>query len=298
MIDDIHKDARQRMAKSVEMLKQEFSKVRTGRANAGLLDHVSVDYYGSEVPISQVATVNVEDARTLSITPWEKDMVAVVEKAIINSDLGLTPNTAGPVIRINLPPLTEERRRDLVKVIKGEAEQARVAVRNIRRDANQQIKELAKEKMISDDDEKRAEAEVQKLTDEFVGKVDAATDEKEQEMLSICRGPDEPGAPTTRQLAGSPPRRGDHGWQRALGEAARQGPGRRAQGRRACGAARGARLTPARYRGADAVRVQPGELAAAAVGGHAADAVVPVGTADPDYSGRLYLLHAPDAGWW
>lgn len=185
MIDDIHKDARQRMAKSVELLKQEFTKVRTGRANVGLLDHVSVEYYGSPVPISQVATVNVEDARTLSITPWEKDMVAVVEKAIINSDLGLTPNTAGPVIRINLPPLTEERRRDLVKVIKGEAEQARVAVRNIRRDANQQFKELAKEKMISDDDVKRAEAEIQKLTDEFVGNIDSAMDDKEQEMLSI-----------------------------------------------------------------------------------------------------------------
>ncbi len=185
MIDEILKDTKVRMGKSVEMLKHEFSKIRTGRANAGLLDHVTVEYYGSEVPISQVATVNVEDARTLSITPWEKNMVAAVEKAIINSDLGLTPNTAGPVIRINLPPLTEERRRDLVKVVKNEAEQARVAIRNIRRDANNRIKELLKEKMISDDEEKRAEALVQKLTDEFVARVDQATAEKEQEMLSI-----------------------------------------------------------------------------------------------------------------
>ena len=173
------------MGKSVEVLKLEFSKVRTGRANAALLDHVSVDYYGSDVPISQAANVAVEDARTLVITPWEPPMVAKIEKAIMNSDLGLNPTTAGAVIRINLPPLTEERRRDLVKVVKNETENARIAIRNIRRDAIQQVKELVKEKMISDDEEKRAEQDIQKLTDKHVAAADAAMDEKEKEMLSI-----------------------------------------------------------------------------------------------------------------
>lgn len=185
MIEEIKKDADTRMGKSVEVLKVEFSKVRTGRANASLLDHVSVDYYGSEVPISQAANVAVEDARTLVITPWEPPMVAKIEKAIMNSDLGLNPTTAGAVIRINLPPLTEERRRDLVKVVKNETENARIAIRNIRRDALQQVKELVKEKMISDDDEKRAEQDVQKLTDKHVAAADAAMNEKEKEMLSI-----------------------------------------------------------------------------------------------------------------
>ena len=185
MLDEVLKDAAERMGKSVEVVKVEFSKIRTGRANASLLDHVAVDYYGSDVPVSQVANVAVEDGRTLSITPWEKDMVGKIEKAIINSDLGLTPNTAGPVIRINLPQLTEERRRDLIKVVKAEAEQARVAVRNVRRDANSSIKELLKEKMISDDEEKRAEQEVQKITDRYVADIDTAMEEKEQEMLSI-----------------------------------------------------------------------------------------------------------------
>lgn len=185
MLDDIKKDADSRMGKSVDVLKVEFSKVRTGRANASLLDHVSVDYYGSEVPISQAASVAVEDGRTISITPWEPPMVAKIEKAILNSDLGLTPTTAGAVIRINLPPLTEERRKDLVKIIKNETEQARIAIRNVRRDALQQVKELVKEKMISDDDEKRAEQEIQKLTDKHVAAADAAMDEKEKEMLSI-----------------------------------------------------------------------------------------------------------------
>lgn len=185
MIEEIKKDADTRMGKSVEVLKLEFSKVRTGRANASLLDHVSVDYYGSEVPISQAANVAVEDARTLVITPWEPPMVAKIEKAIMNSDLGLNPTTAGAVIRINLPPLTEERRRDLVKVVKNETENARIAIRNIRRDAIQQVKELVKEKMISDDEEKRAEQDIQKLTDKHVAAADAAMDEKEKEMLSI-----------------------------------------------------------------------------------------------------------------
>lgn len=185
MIEEIKKDADTRMGKSVEVLKLEFSKVRTGRANASLLDHVSVDYYGSEVPISQAANVAVEDARTLVITPWEPPMVAKIEKAIMNSDLGLNPTTAGAVIRINLPPLTEERRRDLVKIVKNETENARIAIRNIRRDAIQQVKELVKEKMISDDEEKRAEQDIQKLTDKHVAAADAAMDEKEKEMLSI-----------------------------------------------------------------------------------------------------------------
>ena len=185
MIEEIKKDADTRMGKSVEVLKLEFSKVRTGRANAALLDHVSVDYYGSDVPISQAANVAVEDARTLVITPWEPPMVAKIEKAIMNSDLGLNPTTAGAVIRINLPPLTEERRRDLVKVVKNETENARIAIRNIRRDAIQQVKELVKEKMISDDEEKRAEQDIQKLTDKHVAASDAAMDEKEKEMLSI-----------------------------------------------------------------------------------------------------------------
>lgn len=185
MIEEIKKDADTRMGKSVEVLKLEFSKVRTGRANASLLDHVSVDYYGSDVPISQAANVAVEDARTLVITPWEPPMVAKIEKAIMNSDLGLNPTTAGAVIRINLPPLTEERRRDLVKVVKNETENARIAIRNIRRDAIQQVKELVKEKMISDDEEKRAEQDIQKLTDKHVAAADAAMDEKEKEMLSI-----------------------------------------------------------------------------------------------------------------
>lgn len=185
MIEDIYKDARTRMARSVELLEQEFRRIRTGRASTGLLDHLRVEYYGTEVPISQVANVAVEDPRTLSITPWERNMVAVIEKAIINSDLGLTPNTAGQVIRINLPPLTEERRRELVKVVKAEAEKARVAVRNVRRDANQHLKELAKEGEISDDEERRAEAQIQKLTDEFIARIDALTADKEQEMLSV-----------------------------------------------------------------------------------------------------------------
>ena len=185
MIEEIKKDADTRIGKSVEVLKLEFSKVRTGRANAALLDHVSVDYYGSDVPISQAANVAVEDARTLVITPWEPPMVAKIEKAIMNSDLGLNPTTAGAVIRINLPPLTEERRRDLVKVVKNETENARIAIRNIRRDAIQQVKELVKEKMISDDEEKRAEQDIQKLTDKHVAAADAAMDEKEKEMLSI-----------------------------------------------------------------------------------------------------------------
>ena len=185
MIEDIKKDASQRMQKCVDVLRQGFTKLRTGRANTALLEHVKVDYYGNETPLTQVASVVVEDARTISITPWEKNMVQTVEKAILASDLGLTPNTAGSTIRINLPPLTEERRRDLIKVVKAETEQARVAIRNVRRDANQDIKELAKEKIITGDEEKKAEGEIQKLTDQFVAKADEVMTGKEKELLAV-----------------------------------------------------------------------------------------------------------------
>ena len=185
MINDIKKDAGERMQKCVDVLKTGLAKLRTGRANAGLLDHVTVEYYGSEVPLSQAANVVVEDARTISITPWEKTMVSQIEKAIMKSDLGLTPNTAGTIIRIIMPPLTEERRRDLTKVVRAEAEQAKVAVRNVRRDANQDIKELAKEKLISADDEKRGETEIQKLTDQFVASIDEVSAVKEKELMSL-----------------------------------------------------------------------------------------------------------------
>jgi len=185
MIDDIKKDTAERMGKSVDALGHELAKVRTGRAHPSLLDHITVSYYGSETPLNQVANVNVEDARTLAITPWEKGMVQAVEKAIMNSDLGLNPNTAGTVIRVPLPPLTEERRKDLIRVVRHEAEQARVAVRNIRRDANHDLKDLVKEKLVSEDDERRAEEEVQKLTDRHTKKVDELLDKKEEDLMSI-----------------------------------------------------------------------------------------------------------------
>ena len=184
-LNTIKKDAQTRMQKSIDSLKTELMKLRTGRANAGLLDHVKVDYYGSEVPISQSAQVVVEDARTISITPWDKSMVGAIEKAILASDLGITPNTAGQIIRVIMPPLTEERRRDLTKVVKHEAENARIAIRNVRRDANTHVKDLLKDKKISTDDEKRAETEIQKLTDQFVAKVDEAAAAKEKELLAM-----------------------------------------------------------------------------------------------------------------
>lgn len=185
MINDIKKDAATRMGKSVESLGHELSKVRTGRAHPSLLDHVKVSYYGSDMPINQVANVNVEDARTLTVTPWEQSMVAPVDKAIRNSDLGLNPSTAGNVIRVPLPPLTEERRKDLIRVVRQEAENARVAVRNIRRDANSDLKALVKEKLISEDDEHRGEDMIQKLTDRYVKEVDAALEEKEKDLMSV-----------------------------------------------------------------------------------------------------------------
>jgi ribosome recycling factor len=173
------------MGKSIEALKNSLGKVRTGRAHPSLLDHLTVDYYGSEVPISQVANIAVEDARTLSITPWEKPMIQVIEKAIMTSDLGLNPATAGMVIRIPMPPLTEETRRDLVKVVRQDAESAKVAIRNIRRDANSDFKELLKEKEISEDEEHKAQDDVQRITDEFVGKVDKVVEVKEAELMEI-----------------------------------------------------------------------------------------------------------------
>ncbi len=185
MIDDILKDAKSRMGKSLESLRHELTKLRTGRAHTSLLDHITVDYYGSEVPLRQVANVNVEDARTLIVTPWEKPMVAVIEKAIMKSDLGLNPNTAGTVMRIPLPPLTEERRKDMIKIVRHEAEGARVAIRNIRRDANNDFKELLKEKEISEDDERRAQDQIQKLTDQFIADVEKVLQAKEAELMEI-----------------------------------------------------------------------------------------------------------------
>ncbi len=185
MIEDIKNDTKTRMKKSVDALGHELAKVRTGRAHPSLLDHVMVSYYGSDVPLNQVSNINVEDARTLAITVWEKNMVQPVEKAIMNSDLGLNPNTAGTVIRVPLPPLTEERRKDLIRVVRHEAEQARVAVRNIRRDANGDLKSLMKDKDISEDDERRGEELVQKLTDEYVKNIDALLAEKEKDLMSI-----------------------------------------------------------------------------------------------------------------
>lgn len=185
MIDEILKDAEARMGKSIEALKSELAKIRTGRAHPSLLDHVHVEYYGSEVPISQVANISLEDARTLAVSPWEVDMVAKVEKAIMTSDLGLNPSTAGKVIRVPMPPLTEERRRDLVKVVRQEGENGKIAVRNIRRDANSDFKDLLKEKEISEDEEHKAEESVQRITDKSIAQVDELLKVKEQELMEI-----------------------------------------------------------------------------------------------------------------
>ncbi|HKJ16229.1 MAG TPA: ribosome recycling factor [Xanthomonadales bacterium] len=185
MLADIKTDARSRMSKSLEALRHELAKIRTGRAHPSLLEHVHVDYYGSEVPVGQAATVSIEDARTLSVTPWDKNMVPVIEKAILKSDLGLNPTTAGNVIRIPLPPLTEERRKELGKVVHHEGENSKIAIRNIRRDANHHVKELLKDKEITEDDERRTEQEIQELTNLAVGKVDEIVAEKEQELLEI-----------------------------------------------------------------------------------------------------------------
>lgn len=185
MINDILKDADSRMRKSVEVLKQEFSKVRTGRAHTSLLDHIMVSYYGNETPLKQVANIAVEDARTLTVTPWEKNLVQSIEKAIMTSDLGLNPATAGTVIRIPLPALTEERRKDLVRVVRHEAEQGRVAIRNVRRDANNELKEAQKEKLISEDDERLGIERIQGITDRYIKEVDKELQEKEKDLLSV-----------------------------------------------------------------------------------------------------------------
>ncbi len=185
MLDEIKKDAGARMAKSVAALRQELTKIRTGRAHTSLLDHVTVEYYGSHVPLSQVSNVGIEDSRTLIVTPWEKDMVQPIEKAIMTSDLGLNPATAGTVIRVPLPALTEERRKDMIRVVRNEAEGGRIAIRNIRRDALHDVKELLKEKMIGEDDERRGESEIQDITDKHVAQVDAVLAEKESELMEI-----------------------------------------------------------------------------------------------------------------
>jgi ribosome recycling factor len=185
MLSEIKNDTRTRMNKSLDALRHELAKIRTGRAHPSLLEHVHVEYYGNLVPIGQAANVSVEDARTLSVAPWDKSMVKAIEKAILTSDLGLNPNTAGQIIRIPLPPLTEERRRELGKVVHNEGENAKIAIRNIRRDANHSIKELLKEKEISEDDERRAEQDVQSVTDLAVSKVDEIVAEKEREVLEF-----------------------------------------------------------------------------------------------------------------
>ncbi len=185
MLDEIKKDAGQRMAKSVASLKQELTKLRTGRAHTSLLDHITVEYYGSQVPLNQVSNVGVEDSRTLTVTPWEKQMVSVIEKAIMNSDLGLNPASAGVVIRVPLPALTEERRKDMIRIVRSEAEGGRIAIRNIRRDALHEVKELLKEKKIGEDDERRAEGEIQDITDKHVGQIDKVLADKESELMEI-----------------------------------------------------------------------------------------------------------------
>ena len=185
MISDIQQDASVRMGKSVDALQKAFTKIRTGRAHPSLLDQITVSYYGSDTALSQVANVSVEDSRTLKVTPWERDMVKAIEKAIMTSDLGLNPTTQGLAIRIPLPPLTEERRRDLVKLVKNEAEQGRVAIRNIRRDANSEIKEALKEKMVSEDEARTGEEKIQQITDKFIKEVEKHLEIKEADLLSM-----------------------------------------------------------------------------------------------------------------
>ncbi|MDB5763541.1 MAG: frr [Herminiimonas sp.] len=184
-IADVKKNTEQRMHKSIETLKADLAKVRTGRAHTGILDHIQVDYYGNPTQLSQVANVTLIDARTIGVQPWEKKMVAAIEKAIRESDLGLNPSTQGDMIRVPTPPLTEERRKEMVKLVKGEAEDAKIAIRNIRRDANEGLKKLVKDKACSEDDERRAQDEVQKLTDKFVTEVDKLVVDKEKEILTV-----------------------------------------------------------------------------------------------------------------
>jgi ribosome recycling factor len=185
MIADVKKTAEQKMHKSLEALKADLGKVRTGRAHTGILDHVTVDYYGTPMPLNQVANLTLVDARTIGISPWEKKMGAVIEKAIRESDLGLNPSAMGDIIRVPMPALTEERRRELIKVVKGEAENAKIAVRNLRRDANHHLKDLLKQKAVSEDDERRAQEEIQKLTDKFIAEIDKLLATKETDLMAV-----------------------------------------------------------------------------------------------------------------
>lgn len=185
MINEIKQDSEKRMKKTIEGLQGDMTKIRTGRANVGLLDHVQVDYYGTLTPLNQIANVTASDSRTILVTPWEKSMVAAIEKAILTSDLGLNPATTGNAIRVPMPPLTEERRKELIKVVRNEGEQGRVSVRNVRRDANTQLKELVKDKSISEDDERRATEVIQKLTDKYILEIDALLAEKEKDLMEV-----------------------------------------------------------------------------------------------------------------
>ena len=185
MIDDILQDASDRMKKSIEALKHDFAKVRTGRAHPSLLEQIMVPYYGNDTPLPRVANITIEDPRTLAVVPWEKSMVPIIEKAILASDLGLNPSTSGSIIRVPLPPLTEERRRELIRVVRHEAEALRVAVRNIRRDANGELKEAQKEKLIAEDEERRGEEQIQKLTDRFINEIDKLLEKKEADLLAV-----------------------------------------------------------------------------------------------------------------
>jgi ribosome recycling factor len=185
MLEDVKKDATERMAKCVTAFRNDLKKLRTGRAQPSLVEHLKVEYYGNEVPLLQVASINVEDARTLAVSPWERNMVPVIEKAILKSDLGLTPATAGQVIRIPLPPLTEERRKELTKVVHREAENARVGVRNVRREVLNDLRDMLKEKLLSQDDDRRAHDEIQKLTDKHVAEIDHVMAEKEKELMQV-----------------------------------------------------------------------------------------------------------------
>ena len=185
MISDVKKTAEQKMHKSLEALKTDLGKVRTGRAHTGILDHVTVDYYGTQMPLNQVANLTLLDARTIGISPWEKKMGAVIEKAIRDSDLGLNPAAQGDLLRVPMPALTEERRRELIKVVKGEGENAKVAVRNLRRDANHHLKDLLKQKAVSEDDERRAQDEIQKLTDKYIAEIDKLLAAKETDLMAV-----------------------------------------------------------------------------------------------------------------
>lgn len=185
MINEIRQDSERRMIKTIESLRHDMTKIRTGRASAGFLDHVQVDYYGNVTPLSQIASITTSDSRTLMVTPWEKSMVAAVEKAILNADLGLNPATSGSAIRVPMPPLTQERRKDLIKVVRNEGEQGKVSIRNIRRDANNQLKDLVKDKAISEDEERRATEVIQKLTDKFIAEIDLVLANKEKDLMEI-----------------------------------------------------------------------------------------------------------------